>query len=74
MNLKESEAYHRLADSKNLVGSSSVLYCNSKYPTHLVVLDARTQQVLVDQLFSVPKCVRCSRMSERSYELVTHCG
>ena len=45
-------------------------YCNSKYPTHMVVMDARTQQVLIDQLFSVPKCVRLARMSERSYDLL----
>ena len=32
-------------------------------------MDARTQQV-VDQLFSVPKCVRLARMSERSYDLL----
>ena len=37
----------------------------------MVVMDARTQQVLVDQLFSVPKCVRLARMSERSYDLLT---
>ena len=36
----------------------------------MVVMDARTQQVLVDQLFSVPKCVRLARMSERSYDLL----
>ena len=71
MNLKDSEAYHRPTGSKYLVGSSSAPYCNSRYPTHMVVMDARTQQVLVDQLFSVPKCVRFSRMSERSYELLT---
>ena len=35
----------------------------------MVVMDARTQQVLIDQLFSVPKCVRLARMSERSYDL-----
>ena len=34
-------------------------------------MDAKTQQVLVDQLFSVPKCVRLARMSERSYDLLT---
>ena len=39
-------------------------------PTHMVVMDARTQQVLIDQLFSVPKCVRLARMSERSYDLL----
>ena len=37
----------------------------------MVVMDAMTHQVLVDQLFSVPKCVRLSRMSERSYDLLT---
>ena len=70
MNLKDSEAYHRPTGSKYMVGSSSAPYCNSKYPTHMVVMDARTQQVLVDQLFSVPKCVRLARMSERSYDLL----
>ena len=70
MNLKDSEAYHRPTGSKYMVGSSSAPYCNSKYPTHMVVMDARTQQVLVDQLFSVPNCVRLARMSERSYDLL----
>ena len=65
MNLKDSEAYHRPTGSKYLVGSSSAPYCNSRYPTHMVVMDARTQQVLVDQLFSVEKCVRLARLSER---------
>ena len=36
----------------------------------MVVMDARTQQVLVDKLFSVLKCVRLARMSERSYNLL----
>ena len=71
MNLKDSEAYHRPTCSKYLVGSSSAPYCNSRYPTHMVVMDARTQLVLVDQLFSVPKCVRLARRSERSYDLLT---
>ena len=57
MNLKDSEAYHMPTGSKYLVGSSSAPYCNSKYPTHMVVMDARTQQVLVDQLFSLPKLI-----------------
>ena len=71
MNLKDSEAYHRPTGSKYLVGSSSAPYCSSWYPTHMVVMDARTQQVLVDQLFSVPKCLRLARISERSYDLLT---
>ena len=71
LNLKVIEAYHRPTGSKYLVGSSSAPYCNSRYHTHMVVMDARTQQVLVDQLFSVPKCVRLARMSERPYELLS---
>ena len=70
INLKDSEAYHRSTGSKYLVGSSSAPYCNSRYPTHMVVMDARTQQVLIDHLFSVPNCVRLARMSERSYDLL----
>ena len=70
MNLKDSEAYHKPTGSKYLVGSSSAPYCSSRYPTQMVVMDARTQQVLIDQLFSVPKCVRLARMSERSYDLL----
>ena len=46
MNLRDSEAFHRPTGSKYLVGSSSAPYYNSKYPTHMVVMDARTQQVL----------------------------
>ena len=72
MNLKDSQAYHRPAGLKYLVGLSSAQYCNSIYPTHVAVLDARTQQqVLVDELFSVPKCVRLAKLSERSSELLT---
>ena len=36
-----------------------------------MVIDARTQHRLSDQLFSVPKCVRLSRFSEKPYELST---
>ena len=68
MDLKDSETYHKPTGSKYLVGSSSAPYCNSRYPTHMVVMDARTQQLLVDQLFSVPKRVRLAKMSERSYD------
>ena len=39
LNLKDIEAYHRPTGSKYLVGSISAPYCNSKYPTHMVVMD-----------------------------------
>ena len=58
MNLKDSEAYHRPTGPMYLVGSGSSPYCNSKNPKHMVVLGMRTHHVLVDQLFSVTKCVR----------------
>ena len=70
MNLKGSEAYHRPTGSKHLVDSNSAPYSNSRCPTHMVVMNARTQQVLVDQLFSVPNCVTLARMSDRSYDLL----
>ena len=43
----------------------------AKTTTNMVGLDARTQQGMIDQLFSVPKSVRLTRMSERSFDLVT---
>ena len=36
----------------------------------VMIDDVRAQQVLIDQFFSVPKCVRLARMSERSYDLL----
>ena len=71
MNLNDSEAYHRPTGSKVLVSSSSAPYCDSKYLTHMVVMDVKTQQLLVDLLFSKPKCVMLATMSERSYDLLT---
>ena len=71
MNLKHSEGYHKTVGSKYLVGSRAAPYCNSKYLTHLVVTDAKTQHRLIDQLFLVPKCVRLSRVSGNSHEQLT---
>ena len=66
MNLKHTEGCHKAVGSKYLVESSAAPYCKSKYPTHLVVVDARTQHKLI----SVPKCVSLSRTSEKSQELL----
>ena len=71
MNLKDRKADHRPSCSKYLMSSSSAPYFNSKQLTHMVVLDERTEQVMIDQFFSVPKCVRLARMSETSYELLS---
>ena len=35
-----------------------------------VAVDVKSTRTIVDQAFSVPKCVRLARMSERSYELL----
>ena len=67
VNLKHSGGYLRPTGSKYLVESSSAPYYNSEYSHTIVVLDARTQQVLIDQLFSVPKCGKWVNMSESSY-------
>ena len=52
INLKDSDE-HRRPLPRYLVGLGSAPspYYTSKYPTHKMVLDARTQQVLIDQLF-----------------------
>ena len=36
---------------------------------HFVAVDVKSTRTIVDQAFSVPKCVRLARMSEKSYEL-----
>ena len=37
---------------------------------HFVAVDVKSTRTIVDQAFSVPKCVRLARMSEKSYELL----
>ena len=44
--------------------------CKSRYPVHFVAMDVKTTRTIVDQAFSVPKCVRLARVSEKSYELL----
>ena len=43
----------------------------SRYPVHFVAVDVKSTSTIVDQAFSVPKCLRLPRTSEKSYEL--HC-
>ena len=70
-NLKHSEGYLKTVGSKYLLRSSAAPYCSSKYPTHLLVVDARTQHRLIDHLSLVPKCFRLSKMSGKPHELLT---
>ena len=44
--------------------------CKSRYPVHFVAVDVKSTRAIVDQAFSVPKCVRLARMSEKHYKLL----
>ena len=37
---------------------------------HFVAVDVKSTRTIVDQAFSLPKCVRLARMSEKSYALL----
>ena len=44
--------------------------CRSRYPVHFVAADVKSKRTIVDQAFSVPKCVRLATMSEKMYKLL----
>ena len=52
------------------MGSTLAAMCKSRYPVRFVAVDVKSTRPIVDQAFSVPKCVRLARMSEKSYELL----
>ena len=64
MNIRYSET------SRSLVGSTKAPMCKSRYPVHFVAVDVKSTRTIVDQAFSVPKCVRLATRSEKSYELL----
>ena len=70
MNIRHSEIYCRPSGARYLVGSTLAPMCKSRYPVHFVAVDVKSTRMIVDQAFSVPKCVRLARMSEKSYELL----
>ena len=70
MNIRHSEIYRRPSGAQYLVGSTLSPMCKSRYPVHFVAVDVKSTRTIVDQAFSVPKCVRLARMSEKSYELL----
>ena len=67
MNIGHSETYRRPTGARYLVGSTLAPKFKSRYPVHFVVVDVKSTRTIVDQAFSVPKCVRLARMSENSY-------
>ena len=70
MNIRHSKTYCRPSGARYLVGSTLAPMCKSRYPVHFVAVDVKSTRTIVDQAFSVPKCVRLARMSEKSYELL----
>ena len=70
MNIRHSETYCRPSGARYLVGSTLAPMCKSRYPVHFVAVDVKSTRTIVDQAFSVPKCVRLTRMSKKSYELL----
>ena len=70
MNIRHSETYCRPSGARYLVGLTLAPMCKSRYPVHFVAVDVKSTRTIVDQAFSVPKCVRLTRMSEKSYELL----
>ena len=70
MNIRYSETYCRPSGARYLVSWTLAPMCKSRYPVHLVAVDVKSARTIVDQAFSVPKCVRLTRMSEKSYELL----
>ena len=70
MKIRQSEAYRSNSGAQFLVGWTLVPMCRSRYPVHFVTVEVKSTRTIVDQAFSVPKCVRLARMSEKSYELL----
>ena len=69
--IRQSETYHRPPRTRYLVGSTIVPMYKIRYPVHFVAVDITSTRTIVDQAFSVQKCVRLARLSEKSYELLT---
>ena len=70
MKIRYSETYRTPSVARYLVGFTLAPMCKSRYPVHFVAVDMKNTRTIVDQAFSVPKCVRLARMSEKSYELL----
>ena len=70
MNIRHSETYQRPSGARYLVGSTLAPMCKGRYRVPFVAVDVKSTRTIVDQAFSVPKCVRLAIMSEKSYGLL----
>ena len=69
-NIRQSETYRRPCGARYLEGLTLASMCKGRYPVNIVAVDVMSTRTIVDQAFSVPKCVRLARMSEKFYELL----
>ena len=70
MNIKQVEVFGRLSGARYLVGSTMAPMCKSRYPVRFVAVDVKSTKTIVDQTFSVPKCVGLARTTAKSYKLL----
>ena len=70
MNIRHSEIFCRPSGARYLLGSAVAPICKSRYPVRFVAVDVKSTRTIVNQAFSMLKCVRLTRMSEKSYELL----
>ena len=70
MKITHSETYRRPSGARYLVGSTLAPICKSSYPVHFVAVDVKSTRKIVDQAFSVSKCVRLAKITENSHELL----
>ena len=69
MNISQSETYLRPSGTRYLVDSTMALKVQKPITVDFKAVDVRSTMTIVNQGFSVPKCVRLARMSEKFYEL-----
>ena len=74
MNIRHSETYCRPSGARYLVGSTLAPMCKSRYPVHFVNVDVKSTRTIVDQAFSVLKCVRLARMSRNLTSCYVRCS
>ena len=64
MNIRHSGIYRRPTGARYLVGSTLAPMCKSRYPVHFVAVDVKITRTIVDQAFSVPKCLRLANVKK----------
>ena len=70
MGFPVSEACSLPMNAKSLVGSVMANLCGSHYPLHMAIVEASSQRLLIEKVFSVLKCVRLARLSYHSQRLL----